>query len=85
MGYTEQNRLEDFNWFLDNYDDLYREHGVCHIVIQNKHVLGIYNNFGNAIRETEKTIEPGAFIVQLCNGDESGYTNYIASNEVGVI
>jgi len=85
MIYTDVDRKDDFQWFLDNYELLYNQYGISYLVIQNKNILGSYAQYGVAVRETSKTIELGKFIVQLCNGDESGYTNYIASNEVGVI
>lgn len=75
-------QLNDFQWFVENYDDIYAKYGVCYVVIKNEKILGTYNNCSTAIYETSKSEQMGMFIVQLCNGDESGYTNYIASNEV---
>lgn len=76
---------QDFDWFISNYDDIFKKYGVCYVVIKNKNIIGTYCDLNKALNETQKTEELGTFIVQLCNGDESGYTNYIASNEVGVI
>ena len=69
----------DFEWFLENYEDLYREYGISYIVIKNAKVLGAYASCGEAVRKTAQTEALGTFIVQFCNGDASGYTNYIAS------
>lgn len=85
MGYTEINRKSDFQWFLNNYNDLYQKYGVSYLAIQNKNILGVYHEFGEAVNKTTETTALGTFIVQFCNGNESGYTNYIASNEVRVI
>lgn len=82
-GVTMQN--DDFIWFVDHYEELYEKYGVCYLVISNETVLGCYQNPKDAISETIKTVPLGRFIVQLCNGDESGYTNYIASAEIKVI
>lgn len=69
----------DYQWFLDNYDELYQKYGESYIAIKNQHVLGVYPSFAQGVFETDKTEAPGTYIVQYCNGDESGYTDYIAS------
>ena len=70
---------EDYKWFLENYNDLFDKYGEKYLSIKNKEILGVYNSFREAIDETDKTQEPGSYIVQFCNGKESAYTNYIAS------
>ena len=69
----------DFEWFLNNYNDLYKKYGESFLAIKNNKVLGCYGSYQEAVFETEKTEELGSFIVQHCNGDESGYMNYISS------
>lgn len=76
---------EDYDWFIKNYDNIYEKHGICYVAIKNKRVIGVYNTFGVAVNETIKVEKPGSFIVQLCNGNESGYTNHIASSDVCVL
>lgn len=71
--------LEDFNWFVENYDRLYGEYGCKYLAIKNKTVIGAYDDVRTAIDTTEKTEEPGTFIVQKCDGTQDAYTNYIAS------
>lgn len=85
MKYTELDRKNDFQWFLDNYDLLYQKYGVSYISIQNQKILGVYNDFGEAVDKTSESKILGSFIVQFCNGLESGYTNYIASDQIGVV
>ena len=70
-------RRSDFNWFLNSYADLYEEYGHKFLVIKDKKVLGSYDSVREALNSTHE--ELGTFIVQECNGDESAYTNYIAS------
>lgn len=67
----------DFNWFLNNYDDIYKQYGHKFIVIKDKQILGAYDSAREAIDNTSE--EMGTYIVQECNGNESAYTNYIAS------
>ncbi len=72
-------QCSDFEWFVENYDNLFSKYGERYLAIKNKIILGSYNSFGEAVRETAKTEEMGSFIVQFCNGDISGYTNCIAT------
>lgn len=78
-------QMDDFNWFVENYQSLYQQYGPCFLAISNKKVLGAYDRPRKAITEASKLVPIGEFIVQLCNGDESGYTNYIASTQISVI
>jgi len=69
----------DFQWFLEHYDQIYNEHGECYVAIKDKTILGVYHSHLDALRQTAKTEKLGSFIVQHCNGNESGYTVRIAS------
>lgn len=69
----------DFKWFIDNYAVLFERYGISYIAIKDSKVLGSYASYGEAVRKTSETEPLGTFIVQFCNGDVSGYTNYIAS------
>ena len=75
--YSKKNRLEDFNYFLKNYDEIYKQYGHTFVVIKNKNVIGVYNNVAEALKNTKEPI--GSYILQECNGKESGYTSYISS------
>ena len=70
---------KDFEWFVENYDEIYKKYGHAIISIKNKKVLGAYPSFREAVDATEKNEELGTFIVQECNGDPSAYTGHIAS------
>ncbi len=72
----------DYKWFLENYKKLFEEYGDSYLAIKDQKVLGVYASYAEALHETEKTETIGSFIVQYCNGDETGYTNYIASTFV---
>lgn len=75
----ESNQDKDFEWFLENYDGFYKKYGDSYIAIKDKKVLGVYDNLLDGVTQTQKKEPIGTFIVQHCNGDETGYTNYIAS------
>lgn len=77
--YTDKERKEDFDYFIDNYQSIYQKYGHKFIAVRNKEILGAYDTEVDALNETSKNYPIGTFIVQECNGDESGYTNYISS------
>ena len=72
-------QMDDFSWFVENCSELFAQYGFCYLAIHNKTVVGRYENARAAIEVTKQTIPLGEFIVQLCTGDESGYTNCISS------
>ena len=74
-----QQQEADYQWFLENYQQLYEKYGVAYLVIKNRTVLGVYSSYAEALHETEKTEPIGSFIIQFCNGNKTGYTNNIAS------
>ena len=77
--YTENDRINDFDFFLNNYQIFYKRYGHCCIAIRFEEILGIYNSIQEAINILSNQYELGEYIIQECNGDESGYTNYISS------
>ncbi len=70
---------KDYKWYKDNYEDLSRLYKNRYIAIKNKKVLGDYSTFSEGVLATKASEEMGTFIVQFCNGNESGYTGYITS------
>ena len=76
-------QIEDYKWFLENYKALFQKYGDCYLAIKEQKIIGIFNSYASAIKEISQTEKLGTFIVQHCNGDESGYTNYIST--VGII
>lgn len=64
---------EDFAWFKERYTDFQKKYGESFIAIKNKKILGVYDSYGNGVRETVKTEELGTFIVQECSPDYNAY------------
>ena len=69
----------DYQWFLDNYTDLYTQYGESFLAIKNKTIIGVYSSYAEGVKITSESHELGSFIIQKCNGSESAYTNYISS------
>lgn len=80
--YGDLERKQDFDFFLEKYKEIYQKYGDCVVAIRNKIILGIFHSEKEAIDITSSEFELGEFIVQKCNGDETGYTNYITSWEL---
>ena len=70
---------EDFAWFKENYPEFQNKYGHSFIAIKNKRILGVYNTYGEGVRETMKTEELGSFIVQACSPNNIAYQCSIAS------
>ena len=75
----------NFKWFKNNYESIFSMYGHTFVAIIGKKIIGNYTSYKEAIETTSKLFPLGSFIVQECNGDSSGYTNYIASVEISVI
>lgn len=77
--YGDNERREDFEFFLKNYQSIFEKYGNCFVAIRNKTIIGVFKTEKEAIDITSAQYELGEFIIQKCNGDETGYTNYITS------
>lgn len=74
----------DFAWFIQNFERLYKEYGQCYLIISNQEVVGFSYDYATAVREANKILTPGQFIVQEVGPDESCYTvtMFETANEV---
>ena len=77
--YTDTDRRNDFDFFLSHYEEYYKKYGYCYIAIRFNEILGVYKSIQEAIDILSNQYELGEYIIQECNGEESGYTNYISS------
>lgn len=74
---TKQNK--DFMWFIENNVKLYKKYGKKYLAIKDKKVIGVYDDYGEGVRQTSLKEKLGTFIVQECGKDEDVYTDYIFS------
>lgn len=70
IEYTDEDRTNDFDFFLENYNDLYSKYGHKFFAIRNKRVLGIFDSYEDAWKE----LGHGTYILQENTGDIWGYT-----------
>ena len=57
---------QDFNFFYQNMENLYKTYGNKFIAIKNTEILGAYNSFDIALHETLKEQKIGTFFIQEC-------------------
>ena len=76
-NYTDTERKIDFDYFISNYQDLYKQYGHKFLAIKNKEILGAFDSVPDTIENLSKTHEIGTYIIQECSGDESAYRTTI--------
>lgn len=76
-NYTDIDRKKDFDYFVKNYQKLYRQYGHTFLAIKNEEIIGSYNSIPDAISQLSPTYELGTYIIQECNGDDSAYRTTI--------
>lgn len=73
----DKRQNEDFEWFLENYEGLFEQYGDCYLLIRNKRVICTCDSYAEGVKKGDGLFERGTYIVQHCNGDESGYTTCV--------
>lgn len=66
----------NFEWFLDNYKQIYSLCGECHVVIRDKRIIKLFDSEKEAIQWIESNGLLGKATTQYCNGNEDGYMCY---------
>lgn len=74
---TKQNK--DFEWFVFNNKRLFKKYGEKFLAIKDQKVIGVFDNYADAVRQTSLKEKLGTFIVQQCGKDDSVYTSSIVS------
>ncbi len=71
----------EFQYFLDNQDELVKKYDGKFIVIKDKEVIGAYDTFVDAYFITqERGTKLGTFLIQQCLPGEECYTTYVRGN-----
>lgn len=68
---------ENFEWFIEHYNEIFGLCGECHVVIFEKKLVGVFNSFDEAHTWVNNHNLFGRCNVQYCNGKKTGYTAYI--------
>lgn len=75
--------MDDYLWFVEQYNNLGGIYGDSFLAIKDKKVLNAYASYGDAVRETQKTEPLGSFIVQECRRNGEMIHCSIASMDFG--
>lgn len=65
---------KEFQYFLDNQDELVAKYNGKFIVIKNVSVIGSYDSHSDAYAQTTKTEKLGTFLIQHCIPGSDSYT-----------
>lgn len=63
------NMRTNYQYYIENKDELYKEFPDLYLVIKDSQVIGTYDDQVTAYTETTKSHEPGTFIIQLSSPD----------------
>lgn len=73
---------KEFQYFIDNQNELLKKYNGRFIAIVGEQVVGDYDSFDQAIDETMKEHELGTFLIQECTEGEKAYTQTFHSRVV---
>jgi hypothetical protein len=74
------NQDQDFEYFIQNMETLYKQYGHKFIAIKDKTILGAYDSFNAALDETLRHESAGSFIVQECFKNKQESVNQFQGN-----
>lgn len=73
---------KEFEYYIENQQELIRKYSGKVIVIKNEKVIGDYNSEVIALMETKKEHELGTFLIQKCSPGNVDYTETYHSRVV---
>ena len=76
MGIQEQ----DYDYFLQNMEEMYKMYGHKFVAIKNLNILGAYNSFDDALGATLKTEKLGTFLIQECFDNKEKLVHHFQGN-----
>lgn len=73
---------KEFQYYLDNQDELLKKYSGKIIVIIGEEIIGEYDTEVDALVETRKNHELGTFLIQKCSPGNNDYTETYHSRVV---
>lgn len=70
---------KEFQYFIDNQDNLVNRYNGKVLVIVGEEVVGVYDTEIEAYIEAQKTYKLGSFLIQVCIPGEEAYTQVFHS------
>jgi predicted GTPase len=65
---------KEFQYYLDNQNNLVKKYDGRYIVIVDNQVVGDYEDYSQALSNSLKNYEMGTFLVQKCSPGNKDYT-----------
>jgi len=65
---------EEFQYYIDNQNELVKKYKGKFIVIIGKQVVDSYDTFEDAVIESQKKYTLGTYLIQECMPGEDNYT-----------
>ncbi len=69
--------IKDYEYFLEIWPELVREHAGRFVAIKNKEVLGIYADYMEAARAVYAEHEYGTVLMQTISSDPNAHIMYM--------
>jgi hypothetical protein len=79
---AESSLRAEFQYYLDNQDEMVKKYDGKFIVIKDGKVLGVYNDELTAVAETQRAHQLGTFLVQKVSKGTADYTQTFHSRVV---
>ena len=73
---------KEFQYYIQNQDELVKQYNGKFIVIKNDSVIGSYPSHSEAYHTTLKTEEIGTFLIQHCLPGNQGHTQTFHSRVI---
>ena len=71
---------KDFDFFLQNMENLYKTYGHKFVAVKNQSILAAYKSFNDALDATLKTEELGTFLIQECLENKEKLIHHFQGN-----
>lgn len=71
---------KEFDYYLNNKDELSKQYPDRFIVIVGEQVLAHYSTYEEALYKSKKTMTQGTFLIQRCLNNSIAYTSTFHSN-----
>lgn len=75
---------KEFQYYLDNQDDLVKKYNGKYLVIKDTSVVGVYDDEDVAYFDAVEKYGLGNFILQLCTPGEEAYTIHIYTPQYSI-
>ena len=65
---------KEFQYFLDNQTDLFKQFPYRYLAIKDQKVIGIYDNKIDAYFQTQEQHGVDSFLIQFCSLNQEAFT-----------